>query len=74
MRVYWYYMRDDASFRQLTGDVNNMVWEISQELDAGFTAGVLCSKHDTRTIQCDPKNPAEFLKNCREFLFDVEAE
>lgn len=73
-RKTWFYMRDNHTFRQLTGDVNQMVWQISEELEAGWTAGMLCSKQDPRVIHCDCERPEEFLVNVREFLFDVEAE
>lgn len=72
MKKTWFYWRKDNTVRQLVGGVNEMVWQLSEELAEGNTGGTLISKQDQRTLHCT--DPHSFLKNASEFLFDIEAE
>lgn len=38
-----YYMRDNHTFRKLTGSVIDMLEQIKEEFDDGYTHGMLCS-------------------------------
>lgn len=41
----FYYMRDNHTFRGLSDDLEMALSQIEEELDAGWTSGMLCSKH-----------------------------
>lgn len=43
-----YYMRDDHTFKRLKGSVEEMLVQCMEEYDAGFTAGMLCTKRALR--------------------------
>ena len=38
-----YYMRDNHTFKELTGSVENMLLQIKEEFDAGYTHGMVCA-------------------------------
>ena len=38
-----YYMRDNHTFKELTGSIDNMLSQIKEEFDDGYTHGMLCS-------------------------------
>ena len=66
----FYYMRDNHTFRRLDRDVTMALAQIEEELDAGWTSGMLCSSNpDTTTIHSDYKRDrAYFLTQCHELL------
>lgn len=39
-----YYMREDHSFRRLSGDIDAMLVMVREDFDAGHQHGMLCSK------------------------------
>ncbi|MDN7965599.1 hypothetical protein QZM92_26835 [Burkholderia multivorans] len=42
--VSLYYMRDNHTFKRLTGPVEDMLAQVMAEFDAGYTAGMLCAE------------------------------
>ena len=70
----FYYMRDNHTFRRLDRDVATALAQIEEELDAGWTSGMLCSSNrDTPTIHSNYKRDrAYFLTQCHELLRAVE--
>lgn len=44
-----YYMRDNHTFKLLSGSVDNMINQIKAEHDAGYKHGMLCA-HDKREV------------------------
>lgn len=42
----WYYMRDNHTFRQLTGDERDFKIALMEEFMDGFTYGMLCTKSE----------------------------
>ncbi|HDR9337678.1 hypothetical protein [Burkholderia multivorans] len=42
--VSLYYMRDNHTFKRLTGPVEEMLAQVMAEFDDGFTGGMLCTK------------------------------
>lgn len=65
-----YYMRDNHTFKQLSGDVDVAVKEIEAELVAGWTSGMLCCKRDGfPSLHANYRRPREeFLSDCRAAL------
>lgn len=39
-----YYMRDNYTFKRLTGPVEEMLSQVMAEFDDGYTGGMLCTK------------------------------
>lgn len=66
----FYYMRDNHTFRRLDSDVETALAQIEEELEAGWTSGMLCSSdRGAPTIHSDYKrDKAYFLKQCRELM------
>ena len=44
-----YYMRDNHTFRKLTGSIDDMLNQIKEEFDDGYTHGMLCS-HNKKSV------------------------
>lgn len=42
--VKLYYMRDNHTFKRLTGPVEEMLAQVMAEFDDGYTYGMLCTK------------------------------
>ena len=66
----FYYMRDNHTFRRLDSDIATALVQIEEELEAGWTSGMLCSSNSgTPTVHSDYKrDKAYFLKQCRELM------
>jgi hypothetical protein len=67
-----YYMRDNHTFRPLPENVDAALHSIGQELDAGFTCGMLCTKREganPRLLHFRYQTPrADMLVQAREWL------
>lgn len=50
-KVPIWYMRDNRTFRALTGGPQEMVEQCLEEFDAGYTCGMLCSKQANILVQ-----------------------
>ncbi|RZI59326.1 MAG: hypothetical protein EOP14_04325, partial [Pseudomonas sp.] len=48
-------MRDNHTFRALTGGPEEMVDQCLEEFDAGYTSGMLCSKERGITVHASGK-------------------
>lgn len=61
-----YYMRDNHTFRRLSREADAAIKEISEELDAGWTSGMLCStRPGFINIHANYRRPKEeFLSDC----------
>lgn len=66
--VKWWFMRDNHTFRRLTGTVDEMVGAVAEEIVAGYTSGSLFSRPDSGSIHCDYKQTAKFIEDCRTML------
>lgn len=65
-----YYMRDNHTFRRLSGNPETALAEIVEELDSGWTAGMLCAKRDNKShiIHCNFLDVPAFIEKCRDAL------
>ena len=65
-----YYMRDNHTFKLLSGDADTALAQIEKEFDAGFTHGSLCSKREGfEDVQASGSaSKEEFFRACRERL------
>lgn len=67
-----YYMRDNHTFKKLSEDIEIAIEEISDEIEAGYSYGMLCSKIPNFKIVHSHgdsfKEVRKFLKECREVL------
>jgi hypothetical protein len=71
-----YYMRDNHTFRKLSPDLLAALQEIEEDFDAGWTHGMLNSKHpsskDLGVVHANgPKEKSKFLANCKEWLMKL---
>ncbi len=44
-----YYMRDNHTFKRLTGTIDNMIIQIEEEIKDGYKHGMLCA-HDKKEV------------------------
>lgn len=65
-----YYMRDDHTFKLLSGDVDTAIVEIEAEFNAGYTCGMLCSKRPGfKNIHAHGnENRFKFFAECKQAL------
>jgi len=65
-----WYMRDNHTFKKLSKDVSTALIEIEEQLNLGYTHGMLCSKRPGfENIHSNGnKDRMRFLKDCRERL------
>jgi hypothetical protein len=63
--IIWWFMRDNHTFRKLTGTVDDRIAAIMEELDDGYTSGSMFCKELNIDIHCDYKNTAKFTETCR---------
>ncbi len=61
----WYFMRDNHTFRKLTGSVESMLAAINEEISAGYTSGSVFCRALKIDIHCNYKNTAAFTEECR---------
>jgi hypothetical protein len=70
--VRLYYMRDDHTFKRLTGPVEDMLAQVMAEFDDGFTSGMLCTKSlpDLGHVHAHGTSDRQrFMNEAREWLF-----
>lgn len=65
-----YYMRDNHTFKLLSGDVDTAIVEIEAEFNAGYTCGMLCSKRPGfKNIHAHGnENRFKFFAECKQAL------
>ena len=68
--VKWWFMRDNHTFRRLTGTVDEMVGAIAEEIGAGYTSGSLFSRPDNGSIHCNYRETSKFIEDCRAMLLE----
>lgn len=64
----WYFMRDNHTFRKLTGSVESMLAAINEEISAGYTSGSVFCRELKIDIHCNYKNTAAFTEECRAII------
>jgi hypothetical protein len=68
MIATWYYMRDNHTFRKLSGDEKDIRHAIMEEFLDGYTYGMLCTKtkgYEHITIHASGKDSyKEFIEQC----------
>ena len=65
----WYYMRDNHTFRKLEGTPWDMIEQIMEELEAGYTSGSLLTKQlQGVDVHCNYKDQAGFLLKALKIL------
>ncbi len=45
-----YYMRDNHTFRKLTGSIDSMIEQINDEIADGYAYGMLCTHHKKEVV------------------------
>lgn len=48
-----YYMRDNHTFKKLTGSIDEMIEQIKLEIADGYTYGMLCSHYKKEVVHMD---------------------
>ncbi|PRH19129.1 hypothetical protein [Burkholderia multivorans] len=69
--VHLYYMRDNHTFKRLTGPVEDMLAQVMAEFDDGYTYGMLCtSLPDLGNVHAyGTADRQRFQNEAREWLF-----
>lgn len=70
--VRLYYMRDNRTFKRLTGPVEEMLAQVMAEFDDGHTCGMLCTKSfpDLDVVHAHGTDDRKRFQNeAREWLF-----
>ncbi|HDR9834244.1 TPA: hypothetical protein QDC51_000995 [Burkholderia multivorans] len=68
--VRLYYMRDNHTFKRLTGPVEDMLAQVMAEYDGGFTAGMLFTESlPGLGVVHGIKDRRKFMNEAREWLF-----
>lgn len=69
--VHLYYMRDNHTFKRLTGPVEDMLAQVMAEFDDGYTYGLLCtSLPDLGNVHAyGTADRQRFQNEAREWLF-----
>lgn len=70
----WYFMRDNHTFRKLTGSVESMLTAITEEISAGYKSGSVFCRELKIDIHCDYKNTAAFTEECRAVITKATGE
>ncbi len=70
----WYFMRDNHTFRKLTGSVESMLEAITEELEDGYTSGSVFCRELKIDIHCNYKNTAAFTEECRAVITKATGE
>lgn len=70
----WYFMRDNHTFRKLTGSVESMLAAINEEISAGYTSGSVFCRALKIDIYCNYKNTAAFTEECRAVIAKATGE
>jgi hypothetical protein len=69
--VRLYYMRDNHTFKRLTGHVDEMMAQCMADFDDGFSGGMLCTKSipDMGTVHAHgPSERDQFMTAARKWL------
>ncbi|MBU9360823.1 hypothetical protein KTE52_31365 [Burkholderia multivorans] len=70
--VRLYYMRDNHTFKRLTGPVEEMLAQVMAEFDDGYTGGMLCTESLPGLGHVHANGDADrqrFQNEAREWLF-----
>ena len=70
----WYFMRDNHTFRKLTGSVESMLAAITEEISAGYKSGSVFCRELKIDIHCDYENTAAFTEECRAVITKATGE
>ncbi len=70
----WYFMRDNHTFRKLTGTVDSMMAAVAEEIADGYTSGSVFCRDLGISIHCDYKNIAAFTEECRAVIAKATGE
>lgn len=65
-----YYIRDNHTFKKLTGSIDEMIEQIKLEIADGYTYGMLCTHHEKEVVHMNgslkEQEAREWLKSYQE--------